>query len=410
MALQHRNLSVDRQRLALWTAAVFMLGVLAFAAWQYVGTVVLGLFAYYVTRPLYVRVQRFVPTRTLAVFVSLVLVTLPVILLFAWTLLVAVQQVSLLLESGNFDQFVAFIEPYVNLSAATSELQRVGVLILEDPTRIFSTGVNGQLGEALVVVLGSLGELFNALLHLFVVLVIAFYLLRDDYRLAQWAHGTFVDLDGVLDTYFRAVDRDLKNIYFGNILNVFVTGLLGALVYNGLNLFAPAGVAVPQPTLLGLLTGAASLIPVIGMKLVWIPAALLLLVRSLLVDPSTVWFVVAFAGVSVVVVDTIPDQLLRPYVSGRSLHVGAVMLAYILGPLLFGWYGLFLGPLVLVVVVEFGRIVLPWLVHGEEMTPTPMTEASDEPAEVAEETPEGLDEERPEDVDHRTDDDAQPEG
>lgn len=375
-SLQFRD-APDRQRAILWAVAAILTAALAFVAWQYVGTVVLGLFVYYVTRPVYVRIQDRIPTRTLAVVASLLLVTLPVILLFAWTLIVAVRQVGGLLESNNLEQIVVLFEPYLDLTEISAELRRLATVVLEDPSRILDTQVNGPLAGVFDVVVGSLGTLFNASLHLFVVFVIAFYLLRDDYRIARWVRGTFVEGDGVVEAYFVAVDRDLKNIYFGNILNVFVTAILGALVYNGLNLFAPPDVAIPQPTLLGLLTGVASLIPVIGMKLVWVPAALILLGRSLLVDPATAWFVVVFALVSVIVVDTIPDQLLRPYVSGRTLHVGAVMLAYILGPLLFGWYGIFFGPFVLVVVAEFARIVLPWLVHGEtDAVPSPITEAA----------------------------------
>ena len=51
-------------------------------------------------------------------------------------------------------------------------------------------------------------------------------------------------------------------------------------------------------------------------------------------------FVGLFAGVSFVVVDVIPDLVVRLYVSGGGLHTGSLMFAYILGPLLFGWYGL----------------------------------------------------------------------
>jgi len=47
---------------------------------------------------------------------------------------------------------------------------------------------------------------------------------------------------------------------------------------------------------------------------------------------GTYWFPTTFAVVSFVVVDTIPDLVLRPYVSGRTLHVRMVMLAYIVGP------------------------------------------------------------------------------
>lgn len=159
------------------------------------------------------------------------------------------------------------------------------------------------------------------------------------------------------------MDYNLEKIYFGNILNTLVTGTIGAVTYNLLNLVASGVVAIPVPTLLGVLTGIGSLVPVIGMKIVWIPVAVLLFATSLFVDPGTVWFPVLFALVSAVLVDTIPDLVLRPFVSGRGIHIGAVMLAYIFGPLLFGWYGIFLGPLLLVVVIEFGRIVFPWLVE-----------------------------------------------
>jgi hypothetical protein len=86
--------------------------------------------------------------------------------------------------------------------------------------------------------------------------------------------------------------------------------------------------------------------------------------------------------VALVVVDTIPDLIIRPYVSGRSLHVGMVMLAYVLGPLFFGGYGLFLGPPLLVLVFHFFRTVLPELIGGAAIRPYAVDPAvvTDEPA------------------------------
>jgi len=63
---------------------------------------------------------------------------------------------------------------------------------------------------------------------------------------------------------------------------------------------------------------------------------------------------------------------LRPYVSGQNVHVGALMLAYTLGPLLFGWYGLFLMPVLLVLVIQFARIVLPDLLAADEPPTIPL--------------------------------------
>jgi hypothetical protein len=45
-----------------------------------------------------------------------------------------------------------------------------------------------------------------------------------------------------------------------------------------------------------------------------------------------------------------------------------MMFAYIFGVLLFGWYGVFLGPFLLVVTVNLGRVALVDLVQGEPVT------------------------------------------
>jgi predicted PurR-regulated permease PerM len=147
-----------------------------------------------------------------------------------------------------------------------------------------------------------------------------------------------------------------------------MTGAIGAISFSLLNYVAPAGLAIPYPALTGLLAGAASLIPVVGMKLVYVPVVGYLGFRAVLLGGGYS-FVFLFFAVSFVIVDSVPDFVLRPYVSGRNLHVGLVMFAYILGPLLFGWYGIFLGPMILVFVVHFARIVLPELLTDEEIRP-----------------------------------------
>jgi predicted PurR-regulated permease PerM len=127
---------------------------------------------------------------------------------------------------------------------------------------------------------------------------------------------------------------------------------------------------VPYPTLAGALTGVASLIPVIGMKIVYVPLAAATATPTLLGgDIAPLAYVVAFVVVAVVVVDTVPDLLLRPYFSGETTHVGLLMLAYILGPVVFGFHGLFLAPIVLVLLLTFGDTALPRLLGVEPADP-----------------------------------------
>ncbi len=370
-----------RHRQAWWLLGLVLAAVLGFVAYAFIGTFVFGLFLYYATRPIYDRLARRVRPPSLAAGLSLFALALPAILLLAYTLGIALQEVSGLAAEYDLAALESLFEPYLDVSS-----------IPVTPAEIAS-------GDGLSAVVGALGSagaylgfLGTGAVHLFVMFAIAFYLLRDDHKLARWATRRFADEAGVLQTYARAVDRSFHQVFFGNIVNAALTGVIGAITYNLLDLVAPAAfpVGIPYPTLLGLLAGAASLIPIVGMKLVYPPAGLYLVVVGLLDGgPGTLWFPAAFLLLSFLVVDTIPDLVLRPYVSGRSLHMGMLMFAYIFGPLLFGWYGIFLGPMLLVLVVQFVRLVLPELVAGEpiqpvSVDPSQFTGPAPEPADPAE--------------------------
>ncbi len=349
----------DRAR-AAWIAVGSVLGAaLLFVLYAFIGTFVFGVFLYYSTRPVYNQLKRRIYPPSLAAAISLFLLALPALLLFVYTLAIGLQEVSRLLESGTIDlgPLEPLIEPYFSLSQ-----------IVEDPSSLLENpSLRSVLQTAFDQALGYVGFIGNALLHLFVMLAIAFYLLRDGPRLSRWVTGRFGDDRGVFEEYSRAVDTDFASVFFGNILNAIITGVIGALAYTLLNEVAPV-TRIPYPALLGLLAGVASLIPVVGMKLVYVPVTGYLVARAV-PGGEGLWFAAVFFAVSFVLVDAVPDLVLRPYVSGRNLHIGMVMFAYIFGPLLFGWYGIFLGPILLVLVFHFARIVLPVLFEGETIQP-----------------------------------------
>ncbi|WP_332898238.1 AI-2E family transporter [Haladaptatus sp. CMSO5] len=367
-----------RDRAVLWVVAILLLLTLSFIVWQFIGTVVLGLFMYYVTRPVFRQVQKRIERRLFAVVATLILVTIPVLGLVGWALAIVITAISQFLDAERQSELTALIEPYLDLTSVLHDSEETLRLLVTNPSQLAESGLGDVLTQLSDVLVASLSTLLNVGFHAFIALLIAFFLLKDDYRLVAWGRQTILRDDNPLEHYFKTVDADLKSIYFGNILNALATGILGVVTYIVLNLFAPEAVAIPEPALVGLLVGVASLVPVIGMKLIWVPVAVFLFARAALVAPEALWFPVVFSVVSIVIVDTIPDQLLRPYVSGRSLHIGAVILAYTFGPLLFGWYGIFLGPLILAVVYEFGRIIFPWLVSPHRQSDEVATDDQDD--------------------------------
>ena len=356
-------LGMDRSRLAWWILGFVLGGALLFVLHSFIGTFVFGLFLYYATRPIYRRIRSRIHPSSLAAAVALFVLALPALALVAYTGAVGVSELIRLTNEGIFD-----LSRYPVSAEQLAQLTDFESLAMIDPAALTFE----QLRRA-VTSLASAGNVVTfvgiGLIHLFAMIAFAFYLLRDDRKLSRWLRARVADDRGVLEAFLAGVDRDFNNIFFGNILNAVLTGTIGVVVYSLMNVVAPPGVAIPVAGLVGLFAGVASLIPVVGMKLVYVPVTAYIGAMSYLTDPTTLWFTAAFFAVSFVVVDTIPDLVLRPYVSGRHLHVGAVMIAYTLGPLLFGWYGIFLGPILLVLVVNFARHVLPVLMAREPLVP-----------------------------------------
>ena len=369
-------LGMGRSRLSWWAVGLALGAALAYVVYSFVGTFVFGLFIYYATRPIYRRIKTRIRPPSLAAAVALFVLALPALLLITYTGAVAVSELVRLTNQGLFD-----LSQY---PISEDQLAR-----LTDFERVLEFELQAITVPRIQQLLSSIGSAGNAvafvgigLVHLFAMIALAFYLLRDGRTLSRWGRARIADDKGVLEAFLGAVDRDLTKIFFGNILNAVLTGTIGVVAYSLLNLASPPGVAIPAAALVGLMAGVASLIPVVGMKLVYVPVAIYIGVTSYLVDPTTLWFTAVFVALSFVVVDTIPDLVLRPYISGRNLHVGAVMIAYTLGPLLFGWYGIFLGPIILVLVVNFARHVLPVLIQRESLVPfavDPGVETSTDP-------------------------------
>jgi hypothetical protein len=125
----------------------------------------------------------------------------------------------------------------------------------------------------------------------------------------------------------------VEAVLFGKLLDVIATVLTAVTVFHGYNLLVPDAVTVPYPTLAGALTGVASLVPVVGMKVVYAPLTVGTAIPVLMGgNPVLLVFGLAFLVATVVVVDTIPDVVLRPLLSGETTHVALLMLAYTLGP------------------------------------------------------------------------------
>jgi predicted PurR-regulated permease PerM len=182
---------------------------------------------------------------------------------------------------------------------------------------------------ALLAVLSGIAELLLAI-------ALAFFFYRDGPAIVQRAERVAQKLGG-------AHSRRLLELT-GNVTRGVVYGLLGTAVVQGaMTAFGCWIAGVPQPVLLGVVTGVISILPV-GAPLVWIPATIWLFIQG-----EWGWgiFMGLYGGLGISSV----DNIIRPWLisRGADLPLLLTLLGAIGGVLAFGFLGLFLGPVLLAV-------------------------------------------------------------
>jgi predicted PurR-regulated permease PerM len=135
-----------------------------------------------------------------------------------------------------------------------------------------------------------------------------------------------------------------RTTLLGTIVTGLVQGALAAIGYWVLG--------VPEPAFFGAATAVASLLPVVGTVLVWLPAGLYLIAMG------EVGMGIAELAYGVVVVVGVSDYYIRPKLVGGETHMPALLtlIALFGGLELFGIVGLVLGPVLMALALATLRL------------------------------------------------------
>lgn len=217
-------------------------------------------------------------------------------------------------------------------NVVTKQLQSYGFPIDTAQVRLQEEAV--ELLKTLMQNIGSsllyAGSIF---LNTFFVLITTFFLLIQKKRI----HTYLINLQVIPQHFFYQLQErvvELVNgIVRGNLLVValqIVIGIIGFAVFG-----------LPAPILLGLLYGFLSLLPAIGVLLVWVPVATaLFLGHGLLTAILFIsWFVLTNLAV---------DNFIAPKIIGSQtkLHQLLIMFSVVGGTAQFGFIGVVLGPVI----------------------------------------------------------------
>lgn len=342
---------------------------------NFIGSITLGIFIYYATRPLYNKLRERDINKTIAAILAPTLFMIPIFLLILYTVrIVTVETRALLIQAGDnsifelfnqnlFEQL--FEDEFSQLFPELNTLSQLQITEMSDIIQNIDSNVfESILDSSMQFGLAAISSLSGIFFTFLIAFSLSFYLLRDGYVIKNiiYKHTKY---DKTITEYVKKLDKDLEIVFFGNILLAIFTGILGAVSFSLLTIFFPGGNILAYPALIGILCGITSLIPVIGMKLVYWPVTVIIGAIGFIESGFTgLLFPIVFFIVGLILVDTIPDFIARPYIGSRGgISTGVIFFSYIFGPLTFGWYGLFLGPLIFVIAYEFIKIILPRIIQ-----------------------------------------------
>lgn len=367
MQASWKYMGYDRDLGRRFGLGLIVLGLFLVAAYvieAFIAVVVFSVFLYYSVRPIHRFFRRFGLPRRLRAALALVLFGVPFVVLLVYTIAIIVIETQALIEAYD-----------VQNQVLSQGLERIDIATLDLDTlqqAITGAGAQGSIFTALFSLTGALSIVGSGLIQFMILVVVTYYMLVDGPRLREWIVANFDDT-GIVREYFDEVDPELSMTLFGNIVNVFATAIVGVIVFFTYNFFAPDAAQVPFPSLLGALAGIGSLIPVVGIKLVYVPVGIGLAAAVFATGQTALLFYVGiFFVVSGVFVDFIPDFFIRALISGENTHTGMLLLTYIVGPTVFGFYGLFLLPVLLILFINAMHILLPYVLWGED-TPAHQT-------------------------------------
>ena len=329
---------------------LLVLGLIFYILSPFLTEILIAAFLVVAFYPVYKKLnQWFRGLRGLASFVSCLLLIIVIVApLSVIVLLISVEAfdayevIQAKLESGVFDKYFQWsdggyfyelkkqIEPLIDLDSIDIKQTII------DSAQIVSTWLVSQTASLVKGVSGLL-------LSLVILLLTMYYFFKDGDELVKKV-GRLSPLPLVYESeLFGKINQMVKAIIFGVFLTSIVQGILGGIGF--------AIVGISNPVFWGTAMAFLSLVPVIGTALVWVPAAIVLLILG---NYGSALFLVIWG---ILLVGSI-DNFIKPYLIGGRAHTYPLMtfLVVLGGIIVMGLKGLIMGPILLVILMSFLHI------------------------------------------------------
>jgi predicted PurR-regulated permease PerM len=317
-----RTASPDPRRPAVLLLTAAFIVAAAITMWPFVASLVFAAWLAHLARPVFLRLRAATRREGAAALLTALLVVIVIspLAIAVAALVPAVKSLieQLRLASGGKGVLAALVS-----AAPAPPTTGRGIVELAKEYGAGASKVLAMLASTSIdIVLGA-----------FVFFAVFYGILVEGDRWWAWAREHALVDRPIVDRLADAFHEAGRGLIVGSGLTALIQGGLATTTYVALG--------VPRALLLGMLSVIAALIPMVGPIIVWLPVAAGLALTGNLVKATVL------VAVGILIVGTV-DNLVRPWLS-RRFRVGIpmmiVLVAMVGGVMVFGGWGLFLGPL-----------------------------------------------------------------
>ena len=286
--------------------------------------IILGAIFAYGLRPIARRIQSKLKFTSISILLSIILVLVPLLLLFAYIVLVV---------SGVISDFLTS-NPNIDVNNALNQLSSVVPLGSFVDTSNFSFSLQDGVKYAASYIGGKTGSIMNITLELFILVASVYYFIRDGDECYNYIKSFVPDEQmGFFERTVKSIQDVLKSIFYGHFLTSVIIGIFGAVGYSLLG--------YPYGLFLGIMTGILQLIPIFGPWPIYWSLAFLDAING---NYTRIIFVLLFGFFLSLI-----DMYIRPAISSHhaDIHPLILLVGFLAGPLVYGLVGFILGPLIL---------------------------------------------------------------
>lgn len=318
--------------------------------WAYLSAIVLALFIASVFYPLYARVKRLFKDReiTSALFMTLFILLALIIPMFWFASTISNEALDFYNTTRDSVSLNKIQEALAGNSPFAQKIRKVGDMVGLEFSPQTLQSLSASVGTKVGLFLANQGKamasnLFSFLVHFFLMMMTIYYLFKDGIRLKDYFTRLLPVPEEQSEKVMKTFQEMGRAIFIGNGLAGIVQGILGGF---GFYIFG-----INSPFLWGTVISFMAFLPVIGASIVFIPAAVILLLQG----KTTAGL--GFLAYNICY-SSIIEYLIKPKLIGQEMRMNSllVFIGIIGGIKLFGILGIIYGPLIITIFLTLAEI------------------------------------------------------